>query len=56
MEWDCDSESKSDCDFQPESQPDAEPEPEPDPVAQPTPRRCSARLTALAPAAPTEPP
>ncbi|KAJ9530817.1 hypothetical protein QJQ45_028705 [Haematococcus lacustris] len=31
-------------------------EPEPEPVTQPPPRRCSARLAALAPAAPTGPP
>ncbi|KAJ9526083.1 hypothetical protein QJQ45_009556 [Haematococcus lacustris] len=33
-----------------------ESEPEPEPVTQPTPRRCSARLAALAPAAPSGPP
>ncbi|KAJ9511295.1 hypothetical protein QJQ45_017104 [Haematococcus lacustris] len=54
--WDCDSDSKSDCDFEPESQSDSEPEPEREPVTQPTPRRCSTRLAALAPAAPTGPP
>ncbi|KAJ9505366.1 hypothetical protein QJQ45_009495 [Haematococcus lacustris] len=44
MEWDCDYDSKSDCDSEPE------------PVTQPTPRRCSARLAALAPAAASGPP
>ncbi|KAJ9530523.1 hypothetical protein QJQ45_012543 [Haematococcus lacustris] len=44
MECDTDSDSESDC------------EPEPEQVTQPPPRRCSARLAALAPAAPTGPP
>ncbi|KAJ9524342.1 hypothetical protein QJQ45_008550 [Haematococcus lacustris] len=56
MELDCDSDSESDCDSEPESQSDSESEPEPEPVTQPTPWRCSARLAALAPAAPTGPP
>ncbi|KAJ9518029.1 hypothetical protein QJQ45_004332 [Haematococcus lacustris] len=51
MEWDYNSDSKSDCNSEPESQFDSEPEPQP--VMQPTARRCSARLAALAPAAPT---
>ncbi|KAJ9522499.1 hypothetical protein QJQ45_008343 [Haematococcus lacustris] len=54
MECDSDSDSESDCDSEPESQSDSESEPEP--VTQPPPRRCSARLAALAPAAPTGPP
>ncbi|KAJ9513617.1 hypothetical protein QJQ45_006071 [Haematococcus lacustris] len=41
---------------QPEPQSDSESESEPEPVTQPPPRRCSARLAALAPAAPTGPP
>ncbi|KAJ9515061.1 hypothetical protein QJQ45_012590 [Haematococcus lacustris] len=53
MWWDSDSDSESDCDYEPESQSDSESEPEPEPVTQPTPRRCSARLAALAPEAPT---
>ncbi|KAJ9517088.1 hypothetical protein QJQ45_002600 [Haematococcus lacustris] len=56
MWWDSDSDSESVCDSEPESQSDFESEPEPEPVTQPTPRRCSARLAALAPAAPTGPP
>ncbi|KAJ9517906.1 hypothetical protein QJQ45_004160 [Haematococcus lacustris] len=39
-----------------QSQSDSESESEPEPVTQPPPRRCSARLAALAPAAPTGPP
>ncbi|KAJ9534147.1 hypothetical protein QJQ45_002137 [Haematococcus lacustris] len=56
MWWGNDSDFESDCDSEPESQFDSESEPEPEPVTQPTPRRCSARLAALAPAAPTGPP
>ncbi|KAJ9530577.1 hypothetical protein QJQ45_012561 [Haematococcus lacustris] len=56
MECDTDSDSESDCDSEPEPQSDSESEPEPEPVMQPPPRRCSARLAALAPAAPTGPP
>ncbi|KAJ9530348.1 hypothetical protein QJQ45_000718 [Haematococcus lacustris] len=56
MECDTDSDSESDCDSEPEPQSDSESEPEPEPVTQPPPRRCSARLAALAPAAPTGPP
>ncbi|KAJ9523587.1 hypothetical protein QJQ45_007284 [Haematococcus lacustris] len=48
MECDSDSDSQSDC--------GSEPEPEPEPVTQPPQRRCSARLAAMAPAAPTGPP
>ncbi|KAJ9514005.1 hypothetical protein QJQ45_021108 [Haematococcus lacustris] len=44
------------CDSEPEPQSDSESESEPEPVRQPHPRRCSARLAALAPAAPTGPP
>ncbi|KAJ9528883.1 hypothetical protein QJQ45_000449 [Haematococcus lacustris] len=50
MECDNDSDSESDCGSEPES------ESEPEPVAHPPPRRCSARLAAPAPAAPTGPP
>ncbi|KAJ9509954.1 hypothetical protein QJQ45_011447 [Haematococcus lacustris] len=53
MECDTDSDSESDCDSEPEPQSDSESESEPEPVTQPPPRRCSARLAALAPAAPT---
>ncbi|KAJ9510251.1 hypothetical protein QJQ45_015734, partial [Haematococcus lacustris] len=56
MECDTDSDSESDCDSEPEPQSDSESESEPEPVTQPPPRRCSARLAALAPAAPTGPP
>ncbi|KAJ9505815.1 hypothetical protein QJQ45_029244 [Haematococcus lacustris] len=54
MECDTDSDSESDCDSEPQS--DSESESEPEPVTQPPQRRCSARLAALAPAAPTGPP
>ncbi|KAJ9526295.1 hypothetical protein QJQ45_009794 [Haematococcus lacustris] len=50
------SQLRSDCDSEPEPQSDSESEPEPEPVTQPPQRRCSARLAALAPAAPTGPP
>ncbi|KAJ9512391.1 hypothetical protein QJQ45_012995 [Haematococcus lacustris] len=56
MWWDCDSDSESDCDSEPASQSDSESELGPEPVTQPTPRCCSARLAALAPAAPIGPP
>ncbi|KAJ9529755.1 hypothetical protein QJQ45_014533, partial [Haematococcus lacustris] len=56
MECDNDSDSESDCDSDPEPQSDTESESEPEPVTQPPQRRCSARLAALAPAAPTGPP
>ncbi|KAJ9521535.1 hypothetical protein QJQ45_008830 [Haematococcus lacustris] len=56
MECDTDSDSESDCDSESEPQFDSESESEPEPVTQPPPRRCSARLAALAPAAPTGPP
>ncbi|KAJ9519491.1 hypothetical protein QJQ45_000586 [Haematococcus lacustris] len=56
MECDTDSDSESDCNSEPEPQSDSESESEPEPVRQPPPRRCSARLAALAPAAPTGPP
>ncbi|KAJ9510918.1 hypothetical protein QJQ45_027858 [Haematococcus lacustris] len=56
MEFDTDSDSESDCDSEPEPQSDSESESEPEPVTQPPQRRCSARLAALAPAAPTGPP
>ncbi|KAJ9521518.1 hypothetical protein QJQ45_008808 [Haematococcus lacustris] len=56
MECDTDSDSESDCDSEPEPQFDSESESEPEPVTQPPPRRCSARLAALALAAPTGPP
>ncbi|KAJ9515225.1 hypothetical protein QJQ45_002351 [Haematococcus lacustris] len=58
MECDTDSDSESDCDSDPEPQSDSESESEsePEPVTQPPQRRCSARLAALAPAAPTGPP
>ncbi|KAJ9506376.1 hypothetical protein QJQ45_019525 [Haematococcus lacustris] len=56
MECDIDSDSESDCDSEPEPQSDSESEPEPEPVTQPPQRRCSARLAARAPAAPTGPP
>ncbi|KAJ9505322.1 hypothetical protein QJQ45_021926 [Haematococcus lacustris] len=56
MVRDSDSDSESDCDSERESQFDSEPEPKPEPVTQPPPRRCSARLAALAPAAPIGPP
>ncbi|KAJ9508387.1 hypothetical protein QJQ45_011918 [Haematococcus lacustris] len=56
----CDTDSESDCDSEPEPEPepqsDSESESEPEPVTQPPQRRCSARLAALAPAAPTGPP
>ncbi|KAJ9510019.1 hypothetical protein QJQ45_011649 [Haematococcus lacustris] len=56
MECDTDSDSESVCDSEPEPQSDSESESEPEPVRQPPQRRCSARLAALAPAAPTGPP
>ncbi|KAJ9509683.1 hypothetical protein QJQ45_011324 [Haematococcus lacustris] len=56
MECDTDSDSESDCDSEPEPQSDSESESEPEPVTQPPQRRCSARLAALARAAPTGPP
>ncbi|KAJ9530541.1 hypothetical protein QJQ45_012516 [Haematococcus lacustris] len=56
MECDTDSDSESDCDSEPEPQSDSESESEPQVVRQPPPRRCSARLAALAPAARTGPP
>ncbi|KAJ9527462.1 hypothetical protein QJQ45_025734 [Haematococcus lacustris] len=60
MECDTESDSESDCGSEPEPQSDSESESEsesePEPVAQPPQRRCSARLAALAPAAPTGPP
>ncbi|KAJ9510990.1 hypothetical protein QJQ45_027892 [Haematococcus lacustris] len=56
MEFDTDSDSESDCDSEPEPQSDSESESEPEQVRQPPQRRCSARLAALAPAAPTGPP
>ncbi|KAJ9505282.1 hypothetical protein QJQ45_011697 [Haematococcus lacustris] len=56
MELDTDSDSESDCDSEPEPQSDSESESEPETVRQPPQRRCSARLAALAPAAPTGPP
>ncbi|KAJ9514449.1 hypothetical protein QJQ45_016184 [Haematococcus lacustris] len=56
MECDNDSDSESDCGSEPEPQSDSESESEPEPVAQPPQRRCSARLAAIAPAAPTGPP
>ncbi|KAJ9524923.1 hypothetical protein QJQ45_005882 [Haematococcus lacustris] len=56
MECDTDSDSESDCDSEPEPQSDLESDSEPEPVTQPPQRRCSARLAALAPAAPTGPP
>ncbi|KAJ9528653.1 hypothetical protein QJQ45_020370 [Haematococcus lacustris] len=56
MEFDTDADSESDCDSEPEPQSDSESESEPEPVAQPPQRRCSARLAAMAPAAPTGPP
>ncbi|KAJ9515289.1 hypothetical protein QJQ45_006542 [Haematococcus lacustris] len=58
MECDTDSDSESDCGPEPELQSDSESESEsePEPVAQPPQRRCSARLAAIAPAAPTGPP
>ncbi|KAJ9505589.1 hypothetical protein QJQ45_007287 [Haematococcus lacustris] len=58
MECDTDSDSESDCGSEPEPQSDSESESEsePEPVTQPPQRRCSARLAALAPAAPTGPP
>ncbi|KAJ9514088.1 hypothetical protein QJQ45_002203 [Haematococcus lacustris] len=56
MECDTDSDSESDCDSEPEPQSDSESESEPEPVTQTPQRRCSARLAALAPAAPTGPP
>ncbi|KAJ9505453.1 hypothetical protein QJQ45_028713, partial [Haematococcus lacustris] len=52
----CDTDSDSESDSEPEPQSDSESDPEPEPVTQPPPRRCSARLAALAPAAPTGPP
>ncbi|KAJ9512151.1 hypothetical protein QJQ45_012700 [Haematococcus lacustris] len=58
MECDTDSDSESDCGAEPDPQSDSESESEsePEPVTQPPQRRCSARLAALAPAAPTGPP
>ncbi|KAJ9533550.1 hypothetical protein QJQ45_026608 [Haematococcus lacustris] len=56
MEFDTDSDSESDCGSEPEPQSDSESESEPEPVTPPPQRRCSARLAALAPAAPTGPP
>ncbi|KAJ9509084.1 hypothetical protein QJQ45_001575 [Haematococcus lacustris] len=56
MECDSDSDSETDRDSEPEPQSDSESESEPEPVTQPPPGRCSARLAALAPAAPTGPP
>ncbi|KAJ9509167.1 hypothetical protein QJQ45_001647 [Haematococcus lacustris] len=56
MEFDTDSDSESDCDSELEPQSDSESESEPEPVRHPPQRRCSARLAALAPAAPTGPP
>ncbi|KAJ9531113.1 hypothetical protein QJQ45_000888 [Haematococcus lacustris] len=56
MECDTDSDCESDCDSDPEPQSDSESESEPEPVTQPPQRRCSARLAAMAPAAPTGPP
>ncbi|KAJ9519813.1 hypothetical protein QJQ45_013493 [Haematococcus lacustris] len=56
MECDTEPDSESDCDSEPEPQSDSESESEPEPVRQPPQRRCSARLAALAPAAPTGPP
>ncbi|KAJ9523591.1 hypothetical protein QJQ45_007334 [Haematococcus lacustris] len=56
MECDTDIDSESDCGSEPEPQSDSESESEPEPVLQPPQRRCSARLAALAPAAPTGPP
>ncbi|KAJ9531372.1 hypothetical protein QJQ45_006826 [Haematococcus lacustris] len=58
MECDNDSDSESDCGSEPEPQSDSESESEsePEPVTQPPQRRCSARLAALARAAPTGPP
>ncbi|KAJ9519845.1 hypothetical protein QJQ45_014570 [Haematococcus lacustris] len=56
MACDTESDSESDCDSEPEPQSDSESESEPEPVRQPPQRRCSARLAALAPAAPTGPP
>ncbi|KAJ9533701.1 hypothetical protein QJQ45_026841 [Haematococcus lacustris] len=56
MECDTDSDSESNCDSEPEPQSDSESESEPEPVRHPPQRRCSARLAALAPAAPTGPP
>ncbi|KAJ9510561.1 hypothetical protein QJQ45_027449 [Haematococcus lacustris] len=55
MEFDTDSDSESDCGSEPEPQSDSESESEPEPVTQPPQRRCSARLAALAPAAPIGP-
>ncbi|KAJ9532079.1 hypothetical protein QJQ45_003800 [Haematococcus lacustris] len=56
MECDTNSDSESYCDSEPEPQSDLESESEPELVMQPPPRRCSARLAALAPATPTGPP
>ncbi|KAJ9520317.1 hypothetical protein QJQ45_030217 [Haematococcus lacustris] len=56
MECDTDSDSKLDCDSEPEPQSDSVSRSEPEPVRRPPQRRCSARLAALAPAAPTGPP
>ncbi|KAJ9518215.1 hypothetical protein QJQ45_010124 [Haematococcus lacustris] len=56
MECDNDSDCESDCGSEPEPQSDSESESEPEPVAQPPLRRFSARLAAMAPAAPTGPP
>ncbi|KAJ9522465.1 hypothetical protein QJQ45_008240 [Haematococcus lacustris] len=50
LECDINSDSESDCGSEPES------ESEPEPVTQPPQRCCSARLAALAPAAPIGPP
>ncbi|KAJ9533145.1 hypothetical protein QJQ45_018239 [Haematococcus lacustris] len=56
MEFDTDFDSESDCGSEPEPQSDSASESEPEPVTQPPQRRCSARLAAIAPAAPTGPP
>ncbi|KAJ9513095.1 hypothetical protein QJQ45_029419, partial [Haematococcus lacustris] len=56
MECDIDSDSEPDCGSEPEPQSDSGSESEPEPVTQPPQRCCSARLAALAPAAPTGPP
>ncbi|KAJ9530212.1 hypothetical protein QJQ45_023497 [Haematococcus lacustris] len=56
MECDTDSDSESDCNSDQEPQSDSESESEPEPVTQPPQRRFSARLAAIAPAAPTGPP
>ncbi|KAL6750454.1 hypothetical protein V8C86DRAFT_3182763 [Haematococcus lacustris] len=58
MECDNDSDSESGCGLEPEPQSDSESESESEPetVAHPPQRRCSTRLAAIAPAAPTGPP